>query len=237
MLHFGGLGFAGSDPGRRPTHHSPSHAVAASHIEELEWPITMIYNYALGLWEGTKTSLLWPGFEFYLNEIIPPVYLTFSSFKGLWDSPMLLCVIVIHSFFIVVHYFSIWIYHSLFVHSNIDENLGCFQFGASSCKQYFYRLSFTWILFLAYILRSGIAGWEEGFPTDLNRFLLGDDFGLLPPDTVSMETHWVKVNMEHELCSQATVFIIKTAPDGWTPSDWKDCERAHRSKGLGDKIE
>ena len=32
-LHFGSPGFAGSDPGHRPTHHSSSHAVAASHIQ------------------------------------------------------------------------------------------------------------------------------------------------------------------------------------------------------------
>ena len=30
----------------------PTHAVAASHIEELESPTTRIYNYVMGLWEG-----------------------------------------------------------------------------------------------------------------------------------------------------------------------------------------
>ena len=33
MLHFGGLGFVGSDPGCGPTYRSSSHAVAASHIQ------------------------------------------------------------------------------------------------------------------------------------------------------------------------------------------------------------
>ena len=32
-LHFGGLGFVGLDPGRRPIHCSSSHAVVASHIQ------------------------------------------------------------------------------------------------------------------------------------------------------------------------------------------------------------
>ena len=35
-LCFGGLAFAGSDPGHGPKHRSSSHAVAASHMEELE---------------------------------------------------------------------------------------------------------------------------------------------------------------------------------------------------------
>ena len=35
-LHFGGLGCAGSDPGRRPTHCSSSHAVVASQIQNRE---------------------------------------------------------------------------------------------------------------------------------------------------------------------------------------------------------
>lgn len=52
-----------------------------------------------------------------------------------------------------------------------------------------------------------------GFLINLNRFLLGDDFGLLPFNTVSMETYWVKVNTECQLCSQATMFIVKMAPD------------------------
>ena len=33
MLHFSGPGFAGSDPGCRPTHRSSNHAVEASHIQ------------------------------------------------------------------------------------------------------------------------------------------------------------------------------------------------------------
>src|SRR3712207_8172398 len=33
VLHFGSPGFMGSDPGCRPTHHSSSHAVEASHIQ------------------------------------------------------------------------------------------------------------------------------------------------------------------------------------------------------------
>ena len=41
-------GFAGSDPGHRRTHCSSRHPVAASYIEELEWPMTSIYNYVLG---------------------------------------------------------------------------------------------------------------------------------------------------------------------------------------------
>ena len=36
VLRFGGLGFAGSEHGCGPTHCPSSHAVAASHIEELE---------------------------------------------------------------------------------------------------------------------------------------------------------------------------------------------------------
>ena len=48
------LGFASLDPGCGLTHHSSSHAVAASHIEELEGITTRIYNYVLGLWGGKK---------------------------------------------------------------------------------------------------------------------------------------------------------------------------------------
>ena len=48
------LGFPSSDPGHRPTHHSSSHVVAASHIEELEGLTTRIYNYVLGLWGEKK---------------------------------------------------------------------------------------------------------------------------------------------------------------------------------------
>ena len=38
------------DPGHGPTCCSSSHAMAASHIEELEGLTTRIYNYILGLW-------------------------------------------------------------------------------------------------------------------------------------------------------------------------------------------
>ena len=55
MLHFGAPGFAGLDPRYGPTHHSSSHAVAASHIEELEGVRTRTYNYVLGLW-GVKNK-------------------------------------------------------------------------------------------------------------------------------------------------------------------------------------
>ena len=41
-----------------PTHHSSSHAVAASHIEELEGLTTRVYNYALVLWAGKKRGRL-----------------------------------------------------------------------------------------------------------------------------------------------------------------------------------
>ena len=53
VLHFRSPGFASLDPGRAPTHHSSGHAVAASHIEELEGLTTRIDNYVLGLW-GNK---------------------------------------------------------------------------------------------------------------------------------------------------------------------------------------
>ena len=53
-LGFDGPGFAGSDPGRRPTHCSANHAVTASHIEELERLTITIYNYVLGLWGQKK---------------------------------------------------------------------------------------------------------------------------------------------------------------------------------------
>ena len=42
--------FASLDPVHTPTQHSSSHAVVASHIEELEGLSTRIYNYVLGLW-------------------------------------------------------------------------------------------------------------------------------------------------------------------------------------------
>ena len=54
MLCFGGLGFTGLDPGRRPIQHSSSHAVAASHMEEIEGLTTRIYSYVLGLWGEKK---------------------------------------------------------------------------------------------------------------------------------------------------------------------------------------
>ena len=37
-------------------HTTTSRAMAASHIEELEGLVTMIYNCVLGLWGGEKTS-------------------------------------------------------------------------------------------------------------------------------------------------------------------------------------
>ena len=49
-----GLGFVGSDPRHGVTLHSSSHAVAASHIEELEGLTTRIYNYVPGLWGEEK---------------------------------------------------------------------------------------------------------------------------------------------------------------------------------------
>ena len=42
--------FASSDPGHGPTHRSSSHAVAASHIEQLEALTAKIHNYVLGFW-------------------------------------------------------------------------------------------------------------------------------------------------------------------------------------------
>ena len=49
-LHFGSPRFAGSDPGHRALHHSSSHAVAASHVQEFK-------DLQLG-----STTLCW-GFE------------------------------------------------------------------------------------------------------------------------------------------------------------------------------
>ena len=54
MFHFGGLGFAGSDCGHRPIHCFSGHTVAASHIEELEWLTTTIYNCVPGLFREKK---------------------------------------------------------------------------------------------------------------------------------------------------------------------------------------
>ena len=48
----GSLESASSDPGCGPTCCSLSHAVVASHIEELEGLTTRIHNYVLGLWGG-----------------------------------------------------------------------------------------------------------------------------------------------------------------------------------------
>ena len=53
-LCFRSLGFAGLDPWRGPAHRSSSHAVLASHTEELEGHTTMIFNDVLGLWGGKK---------------------------------------------------------------------------------------------------------------------------------------------------------------------------------------
>ena len=53
-LCFGSLGFTSLDPGCGPMHCSSSHAVVASHVEELEGPKTRIYNYVLGLWGEEK---------------------------------------------------------------------------------------------------------------------------------------------------------------------------------------
>ena len=52
-LHFSGPGFASSDPGCRRTHHSSSHAEAASYTE-LEGLTTRTYSYVLGLWGGKE---------------------------------------------------------------------------------------------------------------------------------------------------------------------------------------
>lgn len=100
---------------------------------------------------------------------------------------------------------------------------------------------FSWVLVPGYRLRSGIVGWEDGLLTNLNHFLLGNDFGLLPSNTVSMETYWANVNTERQLCSQATMLITKMAPDWWTISDWKDYEWTQRPQrptwpGLNRKL-
>ena len=54
LLCFGGPQFTSLDHGHGLTHCSSSHAVVASHIEELEWLTTRIYNYVLGLWGEKK---------------------------------------------------------------------------------------------------------------------------------------------------------------------------------------
>ena len=46
--------FAGSDPGRRPTHCSSGHAEVASHIARPEALTTRICNYVLGGFGGKK---------------------------------------------------------------------------------------------------------------------------------------------------------------------------------------
>ena len=58
MFHFGGPGSVGLDPGPGPLHHSSSHAVVASHIEELEGPTTRIHSYVLRLWGEKKRGRL-----------------------------------------------------------------------------------------------------------------------------------------------------------------------------------
>ena len=58
MLCFSSLGFTGSDSGHGRTHHSSSHAMVASYIEELEGLTTRIYNYVLGLWGLKKRGRL-----------------------------------------------------------------------------------------------------------------------------------------------------------------------------------
>ena len=52
-LCFSSPGFSSLDPGLGPTYRSSSHAVAASHTEELRLT-AMMYNYVLGLWGGKK---------------------------------------------------------------------------------------------------------------------------------------------------------------------------------------
>ena len=54
MLCFGGPGFAGLHPGHGPVHCSLSHAVAVSHIEELEGLTTRVYNMYWGSGEEKK---------------------------------------------------------------------------------------------------------------------------------------------------------------------------------------
>ena len=58
MLCFGGPGFAGLDPGCRPTYGSSSHAEAVSQIEELKGLTIGTYNYVLRLWGGKKRGRL-----------------------------------------------------------------------------------------------------------------------------------------------------------------------------------
>ena len=57
-LYFGGSGFRGSDPRCRPTHHSLSHAVAASHIQNRGKLATDVSS---GLIFLTQTQKLWLG--------------------------------------------------------------------------------------------------------------------------------------------------------------------------------
>lgn len=49
-------GVPGWDKGCRSEHHSSSHAVTASHIDELETPTTRICNYLLGHWGERKAK-------------------------------------------------------------------------------------------------------------------------------------------------------------------------------------
>ena len=55
-LYFSSLVFTSLDPGHRPTCRSSSHAVVASHIEELEGLTTRIYNYVSGFWGEKKKN-------------------------------------------------------------------------------------------------------------------------------------------------------------------------------------
>lgn len=43
------------------------------------------------------------------------------------------------SFFLLLIYSNIWLYHNLFIHSPVDEHLGCFQlFAEQSCYEHSY---------------------------------------------------------------------------------------------------
>ena len=66
MLYFGGLGFADSDPGRRPTHCSLSHAVVVPYIQNRERLAQML---AQGQSSSSKNKNRWylfPTLEFGL---------------------------------------------------------------------------------------------------------------------------------------------------------------------------
>ena len=85
------------------------------------------------------------------------------------------------------YYVIIKIYHNLFIQILMDiwDNLELDDMNNASIN------TFSWILVPGYILRSGIVGWEDGLLTNLIQFLLGGDFGLLPSNTISMETYRV----------------------------------------------